>query len=183
MLFSTWVIWQLLKCLESFVRSQSTNFGLWIALASPYPSRSYQTCLSRLPKNTHPLHRQGTFLLWRLFGHYVRCLTVPMSLDQCKFGSYAVVCGCNYCPLQSKHKIMAPKPTATMLGKLRFFRSWNSLIWHFKITVGIGEVQKGHLTPSTSTIWPITFSLGHSRAARRTTSLTFVALALRDEEF
>ena len=74
-----------------------------------------------------------------------------MSLDQCKFGSYAVVCGCNYCPLQSKHKIMAPKPTATMLGKLRFLdREICSLIWHFKITVGIGEVQKGQLTPNTT---------------------------------
>ena len=78
MFFSTWVIWWLLKCLESFVRPQSTTFGLWKASAPPYPSWVCQTCLSRLPKN-HPLPAPatiGTFLvlkalwaLWWVFNH------------------------------------------------------------------------------------------------------------------
>ena len=71
-----------------------------------------------------------------------------------------------------------------MLGNLRFLgHEICSLIWHFKITVGIGKVQEGNLTLNTSPQRPMATSFDQSRAARRLTSLAFVTLTLCDEEF
>ena len=114
---------KLLKCLESFARPQSTNFGFWTVLAPLYPSRACQTCLSRLPKNRPPpVPVRSIFLLSRLFRHCVRCLSIPISLDQCNitFWVLNVVHGCNHCPFLFKHEIIAPKSTARMLGNLCF---------------------------------------------------------------
>ena len=43
-----------LKRLESFLRSQSTKFGIWAALEPPHPSQACQKCSQICQKITHP---------------------------------------------------------------------------------------------------------------------------------
>ena len=64
---------ELLKCLESFVRSQSTNCGILDGIDTSVP-------FSSMPNMPLPSE------------HCVRCLTIPIALDQCNITFWVLKC-------------------------------------------------------------------------------------------